>query len=307
MQFVIMDLEWNNTYAKKTKGYLNEIIEIGAVKLDESLTQVDTFSQLIRSQIGKKLRGSVKKLTNITNADINSGELFTKVFSDFRKWLGKEDTVIFTWGDGDIRVLVENFTYLNGIKTIPFIKTYCDLQACYHKVANAQSNMQVGLHSAAQALGIDPDSFSLHRALGDSLLTAEIFRRIYDSEIFEPFYKACNSEFYERLFFKAKVICNIDNPLVDKSKFCHSCEKCGEECVEISEWKYHNQFFRAVYFCPNCKTHYSVGLRFKKYFDRVEVRKIAAVFDPEQKKKERREKELAAKESNKSSAEGTEA
>ena len=27
MQFIVMDLEWNNTYAKKADGYINEIIE----------------------------------------------------------------------------------------------------------------------------------------------------------------------------------------------------------------------------------------------------------------------------------------
>ena len=59
MDFIIMDLEWNNTYARKTKGFINEIIEIGAVKLDENLNFKDKFSCLVRPQIGKKLRGSV--------------------------------------------------------------------------------------------------------------------------------------------------------------------------------------------------------------------------------------------------------
>ena len=65
MQYVIIDLEWNNAYSKKTAGFINEIIEIGAVKIDENLDTVDTFSCIVRSQIGRKLRGSVKKLTNL--------------------------------------------------------------------------------------------------------------------------------------------------------------------------------------------------------------------------------------------------
>ena len=78
MQFVVMDLEWNNKNDKKANGYINEIIEIGAVKLDSDIETVDTFSCIIRSQIGKKLRGSVKKLTHLTNDDISSGMPFTK-------------------------------------------------------------------------------------------------------------------------------------------------------------------------------------------------------------------------------------
>lgn len=298
MHYVIMDLEWNNTYAKKSASFINEIIEIGAVMLDDSFNQIDTFSQVIKSQIGRKLRGRVKRLTHITNDDIHSGVLFTKAFSEFRKWLGKEETVIFTWGDCDIRVLVENFSYLNGIKTIPFLNRYCNLQDCYHRAVNSPSGTQVGLLAAAQSLGIDPDSYSLHRALDDSLLSAEVFRRIFNKEQFEPYYKTCNDEFYGRLFFKAKVISNIDNPLVDKKEFYCNCEKCAKPCEQKSEWKYHNQFFRAVYYCPDCNLHFNAGVRFKKYFDRVEIRRMSKEFDPNQKKKEKKEAAVAeAKES----------
>ena len=286
MQFIIMDLEWNNTYAKKKKGFLNEIIEIGAVKLDSHLNQVDTFSQVIKSQVGKRLRSSVKKLTNITNDDVRGGELFTKTFSEFKKWLGTEENTFFTWGDGDIRVLIENYQYLNGIETIPFMDNYCDLQACYHHATGTGKGMQVGLHAAAEHFGIDPEAYSLHRALGDSLLTAEVFRKIYDAKMFSLHTSACNGDFYSKLFFKPKVISNIDNPLVDKSEFFYNCEKCGHACNLKGQWRYHNQFFRAVYFCPDCKAYYKVGVRFKKYYDRVDIRKIATQFDPEQKKKE---------------------
>ena len=80
MDFIIMDLEWNNTYARKTKGFINEIIEIGAVKLDENLNFKDKFSCLVRPQIGKKLRGSVKELTNITNEEVRSGAVHQGFF-----------------------------------------------------------------------------------------------------------------------------------------------------------------------------------------------------------------------------------
>ena len=53
MVYVILDLEWNNTYGRKTKSFINEIIEIGAVMLDDELREVSRFSRLIRAQIGK--------------------------------------------------------------------------------------------------------------------------------------------------------------------------------------------------------------------------------------------------------------
>ena len=280
MQFVILDLEWNNTYAKKANGFINEIIEIGAVKLDSELETVDTFSCIIRSQIGKKLRGSVKRLTHLTNDDINSGMPFTKAFSMFRKWIGTEETVIFTWGDGDIRVLLENFRYLNGIKIIPFLDKYCDLQRVFQRIHNCPKGQQTGLLTAAQMLGIDPEMYIHHRALGDSMLTADILKKIMPGNEPFPEISGCGEEFYSKLAFKAKVIRNIDNPLVDKKRMCHVCETCGTSCIQLTAWKFHCQFFRANFHCPQCDLDYSVGVRFKKHFDHVEFRKIVSLIEP---------------------------
>ena len=44
MYFIIMDLVWNNIYARISKCFINEILEIGAVKLDEYLNFKDKFS-----------------------------------------------------------------------------------------------------------------------------------------------------------------------------------------------------------------------------------------------------------------------
>lgn len=282
MQFIVMDLEWNNTYAKKANGYINEIIEIGAVKLDDRLESVDTFSCIIRSQIGKKLRGSVKRLTQLTNADIDTGLPFTQAFYRFRKWVGNdEDTVILTWGDGDIRVLLDNFKYLNGIKVVPFLRNYCDLQKFFQKNHATLKGQQTGLLTAAETVGIDPEQYIHHRALGDSMLTADIFKKVYDADSFAENVVECNEDFYSKLLYKAKVIRNIENPLVDKKKLCHSCENCATPCEQLTPWKFRCQFFRANFYCAECDLTYSVGIRFKKLYDKVEFRKIVSVLEPQ--------------------------
>lgn len=289
MQYIVMDLEWNNTYAKKANGYINEIIEIGAVKLDSELECVDTFSCIIRSQIGKKLRGSVKRLTHLTNDDINSGVPFTKAFSIFRKWIGSDESVIFTWGDGDVRVLLENFKYLNGIKVIPFLDKYCDLQKAFQREHKSVKGQQTGLLAAAEMLGIDPEMYIHHRALGDSMLTADILKKIFNPA--EPFADIveCNEEFYSKLVYKAKIIRNIDNPLVDKKRLCHVCETCGNSCEQLTPWKFHCQFFRANFYCESCDLTYSVGVRFKKLYDKVEFRKIVSVMEMQPEKEDETE------------------
>jgi inhibitor of KinA sporulation pathway (predicted exonuclease) len=64
--YIIFDLEFNSTKNTKTSRFINEIIEIGAVKLDETLQEVDCFSCTVKPHFSKKLNPYVKKLTNIT-------------------------------------------------------------------------------------------------------------------------------------------------------------------------------------------------------------------------------------------------
>ena len=86
--------------------------------------------------------------------------------------------MLLTWGDGDIRVLIDNYKYLNGIDIIPFLSYYADIQAYIQSVLGTPKSRQIGLSTAAQELGIDESSFSHHRAYDDSLLSAECLKKV---------------------------------------------------------------------------------------------------------------------------------
>ncbi len=278
MNYIIMDLEWNNAYCKKKKGFINEIIEIGAVKLDEKLRVVDTFSMIIKAQLGKKLHSRVKELTNITNDDISGGTPFSQTMSLFRKWSAGNDNVILTWGDTDIRVLIENFRYFNGISFIPFLSNYVNLQKYAQAFMNISKADQIGLSAAAEKLGIDIESYSLHRALDDSLLTADLFKKIYNEQMFRSYTLVCDTGFYSKITFKPKVITDINSPLIDKSKMRCLCDVCGGQCERISEWRVINQAFRAVFHCKKCKRKIRFTIRFKEYYDRVDIKSSSVPF-----------------------------
>ena len=51
MTTIILDLEWNTAYYPKQSRFINEIIEFGAVKLDENLEVVDDFQMFVRSRL----------------------------------------------------------------------------------------------------------------------------------------------------------------------------------------------------------------------------------------------------------------
>ncbi len=41
---------------QKAKGYINEIIEFGACKVDKDFNVIDEFSVIVKAQVGKKLQ-----------------------------------------------------------------------------------------------------------------------------------------------------------------------------------------------------------------------------------------------------------
>ena len=153
MDFVILDLEWNNSYSKKSKGFISEIIEFGAVKFNDSFEIIDTFSMLISPQVSKKLTGKVKELTNISNEELAAGgAVYTHVLSKFKKFLGK--ALLMTWGTCDILALMENTKYYEKHDHIDFINKYCDLQYyCADMLGIYNAGKQLGLAPAAELIG----------------------------------------------------------------------------------------------------------------------------------------------------------
>ena len=276
MHYIIMDLEWNNAYVHRTKSFMNEIIEVGAVMLNDRLEEIGRFSCFVKSRIGKKIRSNIKRLTHITNDDVKNGEPFESVMKKFENWIGTDESVILTWGNSDIRVIIENFRFLTGKSIVPFMRNYTDAQRYFQIKKDIPVDKQLGLFNAAEAVGMDPNSFSHHRALDDSLLTAECFRRVY-SEDFKKYIQPCDKSFYEKLFFKPHAISSINSPLVDKSLLSYTCEECGVKGRLIKNWRYSNQYFRATYVCPQCEKKVRVAVRFKKYYDCLDTRKTVTL------------------------------
>ena len=272
MYFVIMDLEWNNSFNKLTQKFMNEIIEIGAVKLDDKLNEVSTFSELIRPVISKKLRSRIKNLTNISNEEVRTGRAFEEVIDEFEEWVG-DDVVVMSWGDTDLRTLLTNYKWFLKKNSVTFINKYADLQKYCQCFINMENVQQAGLSYAAQCLEIDPEQYPHHRALDDSILSAECFKKVYDEEKFKEFIKICDHDFYGRLLFHPYVIKNKNDPLIDKNQFNCFCEICGGKVETVKKWKFMNQSFRGIFYCANCDREFKVSLRFKKFYDYIDIKR----------------------------------
>ena len=280
MGFVILDLEWNGTYSRRLKGFMNEIIECGAVKVDEKLRVLDTFEMLVRPQVGKKISGKISSLTSITNEDLADGPQFLQVVSRFRRWAG--DCVIMTWGTSDILTLIENYRYFCGSRRIPFLRRYVNLQAYCEQCLSYDCTKQMGLSTAAQLLEIDESEFDHHRALGDSLLSLRCLQKLYDPEKLEPFVQSAeNDEFYNRMEFRTVAVCNLNHPQIKPSDLAFCCDLCGRRARRAGKWQLHNKSFRAPFVCRHCGHRFCGRVQFKLKYEGMVVKKSILPFREE--------------------------
>lgn len=174
VNYIILDLEWNTSFSKKHKKYINEIIEIGAVKLDESYNIIDEFQAFVCSQLATKMHSHFTGLTGITNDEMKSGIPFEKAISEYSEWAGN-DCLTLSWSNTDLYVLLDNMRYFLDIPSVPCIKKYADLQKIVQSVMNITGN-QISLSAAAELMNLDITKYCTHRAVGDCMICADMMK-----------------------------------------------------------------------------------------------------------------------------------
>ncbi len=271
MNIAILDLEWNAAYSRKLKGYINEIIEFGAVKCGENFQPADTFSCFVRPQVGKRLNSVVAGLTSITQENLTAGLPFMQAVSRFKHWLG--DCVVMTWGSGDILTLIENCRYFSGSGQVPFLTRYCDLQRFAQERLGLGTGEQAGLEKVANLLGLDISQMEHHRALDDSLVTLQVLGQVYDSQAIGPYIQGCNQEFYEKMTFRTRYIKELDDPQVRPEHLAFLCPSCGAQARRTGQWSLRNRGFRAEFRCPGCGGRFIGRVLIKQKYEGVSVNK----------------------------------
>jgi len=124
MKYIIFDLEFNAPFKidRKTKQLKRgntiplcpqEIIEIGAVKVNSNLEIEDTFQQFVKPQLYIKLHPKVKSKTRITSTDLAEGASIYDAVKTFREWISEEDFILCSWGKDDINELLRNCKYFH--------------------------------------------------------------------------------------------------------------------------------------------------------------------------------------------------
>lgn len=177
MTKIFIDLEMNTVSKKSTDPNIRisrEIIEIGAVKLDEQDRIIDTFKTYVKPVLNDKIAAKITKMTGITTDMVIDRPLLQESMNAFTAWCGP-DCEIYAWSESDLRQIQKEYQ----VKNIPASEQLNTLQDHWHDFQQILGDMchiqcQLSLEDAVRIVGMD-FSGKAHDALTDATNTAKIY------------------------------------------------------------------------------------------------------------------------------------
>ena len=182
-RYVVFDLEMCKVPRSiKTEALHMEIIEIGAVLLDETYKEIDSFKTYIKPQYGF-VDEFIKNLTGITVAETKNAPETKQALEMFTKWI-PDDAVLVTWSENDEHQLRKEMEYKNIDipKLNKLLDEYIDSQLDFSDIMD--SDRQYSLYEALVLGDIDFDE-DIHDALVDARNTALLFAKMETEEEFK--------------------------------------------------------------------------------------------------------------------------
>ncbi len=180
MQYIVLDLEWNQPLNYQTRAYrlygdrlMFELLQIGAVRIDENGQILDSFNLPIRPSIYTIVHPRIRRMTHLTPDILDESPDFGDAVNQFVNWCG-EDYVILTWGCDDISVLYQNLHFFDVHPALP---TFYDIQPLFSKTYSLPN--RTNLKQAMELMHLDPEeNRSFHNALNDAYYTALVFTHL---------------------------------------------------------------------------------------------------------------------------------
>ena len=186
MNYVIVDFEMNpvaGEYKVERQICRTEIIEIGAVIMDESFMILGEFKTLVKPQYNDSIYKKYETLTGISTQMVYGAPTFATAFEMFVNWCESygSDYEVYAWSENDYNQLtaeMELKQYSNVEKMRPLEKWF-DFQKEYTEKLGLERIMS--LDKALNYAGIEFEG-RMHDALCDAKNTAELFAIVRNEE-----------------------------------------------------------------------------------------------------------------------------
>lgn len=270
MNYIVLDLEWNQGSPESRvtrKDFPFEIIELGAVKLNDNREITDRFSELICPQIHTQINRITRDIIHISEEELKNARYFQEVMKDFLIWCGEEDYIFCTWGSMDLTELQRNIrcfhtTPLKGIRGEESPIIYYDVQKLFSICYEGKKNPRT-LKYAVDFLKMEEEE-EFHRAYNDAFYTARIFQKLDWNVVLENYsvdyyyYPTSwatqlhlNYENYRKDIYQA--YSTKEKASSDKEARQTICPACGKRAAKKIRWFSGNS--KTFYCLAYCKSH----------------------------------------------------
>lgn len=184
MVHIVIDLEMNpiRKNLREVRRYLlEEVIEIGAVKLDENYRQIGEFQCYVRPEYSE-ITSHITKLTGITNETVADKKTFVEEFKNFFEWIGGWDMKIYSWSSSDIKQLKTECAYkMPKFDVRRMERQWIDVQKEFDDRLGLHNNL--ALKYAVGAMNRNFEG-TQHTALADATNAAAILALMQDDQTF---------------------------------------------------------------------------------------------------------------------------
>ena len=182
-RYICIDLEMTEFSASQRScvpGANGEVIQFGAVMLDENYNLLSEFSSYVKP-VYSSVTPWINQLTGISNKMLEKADDFITVFDKFCYWRGEGDITTFCWSKSDYNQLWSELEAKGKHRYDLFetLKDFVDLQGIFGKLVSSKTS--VALEAAMRLLQMEYQG-QLHTALSDSYNTARILHKLFCTE-----------------------------------------------------------------------------------------------------------------------------
>lgn len=260
MNYIILDLEWNQSSNGSDSDLLFEIIEIGAVKYDSDFKKIGTYQKLIKPVVHKKMHSIIKNITGINENMLSHEKPFKYVMNEFLRWCGS-DYIFCTFGNQDIMELESNMSYHGMPIPWSYPLKYIDVQRIY-AVEHPEIHEVKSLESLVEYYNIKRKNV-YHRALGDALYTGEVMKMLVrdnvDRYLSLDYFNLPENEKAEKEInlgshseYVTTLFADKDELVNYKKLYITRCLVCGKKCRKKIKWFADNSKHLCL---ANCEEH----------------------------------------------------
>lgn len=272
MNYIVLDLEWNQSDTASEEEIAElpfEIIEIGAIKLNEEGVMVSEFNEIVKPSVYHQLHHITSKLIHMQMSELLRGQPFPTVAHKFLDWCG-QDYIFCTWGTQDLTELQRNLRYHNMKPLADGPIAYLDVQKLF-SIAYEDRKIRRSLEYAVDYLQMDKD-IPFHRAFSDAYYTAGVFAGIKEKEIlrnvsYDVFHPPVDREAEIRVQFDTYTK-YISREFADKKEAFADKEVSSTKCY----YCYRNLRKKMKWFSLNGRHYYSVAYCEKHGYLKAKVR-----------------------------------